>query len=318
LDAGRLRQGWGSKPEHDLRRLRRRLDASAKLTDEEAAVWRNRRLLDTERDGLRPDDVVIVPNIPDQGRWAIVRVVGPYHYEPPEPGVRTDYGHVVPVEPFRTADGKLAVIEADNENVDARLRASMRSMSRMWSLDAFSGEVEALLGAISRGDDTRTVQSDAAKVAKLVNALHKSALKTILSLYKGAEFERLVQHVFTRLYPKARVDRKGGRGEHGADLLVSTTTTDGLPRKIAVQVKLHLGEDDDLQSLHQIERARSKWGAAEGVIVTTATKLSPRFIEHHDVLAERLGMQIRVITGEEFTRLVMIHVAGVDAREWTS
>jgi hypothetical protein len=42
----------------------------------------------------------------------------------------------VPVDPIRTAGGKLAVIEADNEYVDARLRASMRSISRMWSVDA--------------------------------------------------------------------------------------------------------------------------------------------------------------------------------------
>jgi hypothetical protein len=28
-------------------------------------------------------------------------------------------------------------------------------------------------------------------------------------------------------------------------------------------------------------------------------------------------MKIRIITGEEFTRLVMIHVAGVDSPEWT-
>jgi hypothetical protein len=161
------------------------------------------------------------------------------------------------------------------------------------------------------------VQSDAEKIAKLVDALHKSALKTIRSLYKGAEFERLVHRVFAGLYPGARVERKGGRGEHGADLLVTTTDKDGATRKIAVQVKLHLGEDDDLRSLQQIERARSKWGATEGIIVTTAAKLSPRFSESQEVLAARLGMPIRVVAGEEFIRLVMVHVAGVDSREWT-
>lgn len=111
LDAGRLRQGWGSKPEQDLRVLRERVTSGTKLTDDEAAAWRNRRLLDTEGDGLKPGDIVIVPNIPDQGRWALARVVGPYRYDPPptEAGVGSDYAHVVPVEAiFRRCSEKSA------------------------------------------------------------------------------------------------------------------------------------------------------------------------------------------------------------------
>lgn len=85
LAQGRLRQGWGWKPEHDLRLMRQKITSGAKLTEEERSVWRNRRLLDTESDGLKLDDIVIIPNIPNQGQWVFVRVTGPYRYEPPDP-----------------------------------------------------------------------------------------------------------------------------------------------------------------------------------------------------------------------------------------
>lgn len=56
LEAGRLRQGWGWQPEQDIRLIRRKLDEGGSLTAEETAAWRNRRLLDTERDGLKLGD----------------------------------------------------------------------------------------------------------------------------------------------------------------------------------------------------------------------------------------------------------------------
>ncbi|MBK8695334.1 MAG: hypothetical protein IPN17_24445 [Deltaproteobacteria bacterium] len=77
FEQGRLRQGWGWLPTQDLRLLRAKLNAHQKLTGEEAAAWRNRRLLNTEPDGLKPGDVVVVPNLLPQGHWVLARVAGP-------------------------------------------------------------------------------------------------------------------------------------------------------------------------------------------------------------------------------------------------
>ena len=57
LDAGRLRQGWGYDECQDLRRIAKKVDAGKNLNDDEQDARRNRRLLDTEPDGVKPGDV---------------------------------------------------------------------------------------------------------------------------------------------------------------------------------------------------------------------------------------------------------------------
>jgi hypothetical protein len=313
LEAGRLRQGWGWKPEHDLRVLREKLSAGAKLNEEESSVWRNRRLLDTEGDGLKPGDIVIVPNIPEQGRWALARVTGAYRYEPPpsDAGVGSDYAHVVPVEAIRTKDGKIAVVEADNENVDARLRASMRTMSRMWSVDAMGAKVDDLIRAIESGKDTARAQPETEKFAGFSSAVAAAAWEKVRERYKAAEFEMLVLRVFRHIYDHGRtgrVEHWGGAGEKGADLLVFTQDPLGLEFKIAVQVKLHDGEHDDVHALDQIKWAHSAHSVDAGVVLTTATTLSERFTNHQQALEAELGIDIRVLTRDDFLKLLMAHL----------
>lgn len=310
LDAGRLRQGWGSRPEHDLRAIRAHARAGQRLTDEERAAWRNRRLLDAEPDGLRPGDVVVVPNLPEQGRWVIARVAGAYKFEPVAPvaGAPADYGHVVPVAPVRRADGKVAVFDPDNAHVDARLRATMRNLSRMWSIDALGAAVEKLVAAAEGGVDTAAIQPAAEKLDSIFTAMRAAAWREVQARYHGAQFEQLVQRLFERIYDQGRVEHWGGAGEHGADLIVFTQDPLGLEFKIAVQVKLHDGTDDDTHALEQIKGARAHHRVDAGVVVTTATETSARFEERRAALESELGIDIRVITRDGFTEMVMAHL----------
>lgn len=314
LEQGRLRQGWGWKPEQDLRLIRQKVNARGSLTHEEASAWRNRRLLDTESDGLKPEDVVIIPNQPSQGRWLLARVVGPYRYEQPtkEDKVGTDYAHVLPVGVIKTKDGRNAVVEADNAYVDARLRASMRSMSRMWSLDALAEKIERIIGAISQGEDTSIPQPEEHKFKELSSAMSAAAWDGIRSKYKGAELEKLVLRVLGKVYD--RIEHWGGAGEKGADLIAFTQDPLGLEFKIGVQVKLHEGQDDDTTSLNQIKWARAAHGIDAGIVLTTATSLGEGFVKRHDELQTELGIDIRVITRDEFVRLLLTHL-GAPERE---
>lgn len=315
LEQGRLRQGWGWRAEHDLRTLREKVRPGVVLGEEEAAVWRNRRLLDTEPDGLQRGDIVILPNITEQGRWVLARVDGPYRFELPAIP-RPDFGHIVPVSPVRAPDGTLGIVEADNEHVDARLRASMRSMSRMWSVDALGEAVERLVAAIERGVDTRRAQAHAEKLFELAGAVRGLTWDCIKGRYKAAELEHLVHALLKRVYAGGRVEHRGGAGERGADLIVFTQDALDLEYKIAVQVKMHHGVDDDLQSLDQIRLARSHHKVDAGVVITTATETSERFNKHRDALEAELEMDIRVITRDEFLRLVLAHLT--DASQATS
>ncbi len=191
FEQGRLRQGWGWSPSQDLRLLRKKLDSGQNLSADEAAAWRNRRLLDAEPDGLKVGDVVVVPNLPSQGRWVMARVKGPYSYAPPEADAKvgSDYAHVVAVVPIRAPNGELAVIDPDNANVDARLRSTMRNLSRMWSVDALGAAIEKIIAAAEQGSDVITTQPETAKQASVFEAVRKAAWEAIRARYHGAQFE---------------------------------------------------------------------------------------------------------------------------------
>lgn len=285
LEQGRLRQGWGWKATHDLRLLAPRA-RSRKLTDEEASVWRNRRLLDTEADGLKKGDVVVIPNVPEQGRWVLARVSGGYDFAPVQvkENKRPDYGHIVAVNVIREPGGKIAVVEADNEHVDARLRATMRNQSRMWSIDALGAAVDALIEAMETGKDTRTPEPEVQKAEGFFEAVRRAAWQHIESKYKGAEFEHLVHRLFECIYRDGRVEHWGGAGEKGADLIVFTRDPLGIEYKIAVQVKLHEGTEGDTTALDQIEKARKHHRVDAGVVVTTAEQMSEPFLARREAL----------------------------------
>ncbi|KYG09084.1 hypothetical protein BE21_20025 [Sorangium cellulosum] len=314
LEQGRLRQGWGWKRDHDLRLLAPQV-RSRKLSDEEARVWRNRRLLDTEPDGLKKGDVIVIPNLPEQGRWVLARVTGGYDFSPVrvQEGAGPDYGHIVTVSPIREPSGKIGVVEADNERVDARLRATMRNPSRMWAIDALGSAVEALIDAIEAGKDTHTPEPEVQKAEGFFEAMRQAAWQHIKQKYEGAEFEHLVRRLLECIYKDGRVEHWGGAGEKGADLIVFTRDPLGIEYKIAVQVKLHQGTEDDTTALSQIKQAREYHKVDAGVVVTTAEQMSEAFQARREALEEELGIDIRLVDRDEFVELVMAHLGKAKA-----
>lgn len=306
LEQGRLRQGFGWRREHDLRLLRDQVRAGKKLTEEEASVWRNRRLLDTEPDGLKPGNVLILPNLPEPGRWILARVKGGYDFGPVvAPGREgPDYGHIVAVEPIRTPGGRIGSVDAENTHVDAELRATMRNPSRMWSIDALGSAVEALVHAIESGKETSTPEPETQKAEGFFTAVRDAAWKHIQTKYKGAELAHLVHHLFVCIYEGGRVEQWGGAGERGTDLIVYTRDPLGLEYKVAVQIKQD-GLHDDERALVQIEQAKELHKIDAGVIVTTAEVTSSAFEEKCAALEGRLGIDIRVIVRGELIELVM-------------
>lgn len=119
LRDGRLRQGWGWDTEQDLRRIEQRLE-SGPLTEAQQKCWRgNRRLLDTQPDGIQHGDLVLTPHLPEYGRWSLSQVVGPYSFSIPP--AEEDYGHILSVELLSGPSG----VDQYAAGVSARLRSTM-------------------------------------------------------------------------------------------------------------------------------------------------------------------------------------------------
>ncbi len=310
LRAGLLRQGWGHEHNQDLATIRG--TPRSDRDEHQAAAWRgNRRLLQDVVDGLQVGDVVVFPNVPTYGRWAIARITGPYRYQiDPE---QQDYGHIRPVAPWLTPEGQLAEIHPHNELIPAALRRSMTARSRMWSLDGFAQTIESVISSLEAGRSVADGQTQDERFAGFVSSMREQAYKLIDHGWGGAELEDLVVRVLERRYrvvhPGARVERRGGAGEHGIDVLITLPDPLGVSLKVGVQVKKHDGVEHDTHPLEQLARAHQHWGIHAGVVLTTATEATESFEARRDALAEELGIDIRVMFRDEFTDLVLERVA---------
>ncbi|MDP8904018.1 MAG: hypothetical protein M3N29_01655 [Chloroflexota bacterium] len=151
LQAGRLRQGWGYRPDQDLYGIGRIRAAGGRLNDHQKITWRgNRRLLPTERDAVRRGDLIVLPHVPKYGYWTIVRVVGTYRYSIDDgrnEGGKPDFGHILPVEivsdpiPWRDAA------------IPDRFKRAMRNQQRMWNLDDLGRDIEMLAREFGKSRD---------------------------------------------------------------------------------------------------------------------------------------------------------------------
>ena len=313
LRRGRLRQGWGWDPAQDLRLLRAKKQTGEPLADWERAAWRNRRLLEDSWDGLQVGDIVLLPNLPHYGVWSLARITGPYAYDIVEG--RNDFGHLRPVDLITDATGKPAVIHPSHALVPARLRRSMRSRQRMWSLDEFAAELEALITAARAGERTDAPQPADELFQKLAGDMRARAYELIDHKFGGAELEDLVVRVlrarYRALHGDVTVEHYGGAGEHGIDVLAKIPDPLGVVLRVGIQVKKHDGVETSLASLEQIKEAHGHWGIHAGVVITTAVETTDEYEARREALEGELGISIRVITRDEFMDIVLAHI--VDA-----
>lgn len=139
IQAGRLREGWGWDPDMDLQVIAEQLAAEEPLSDWQRQAWDNRRMLTSQPDGVREGDLILVPHMPETKRFSLVRVVGRYEYD----GGQTfgDYGHILPVVLLTDMHG----ISYTDPRLPLRLQTSLGNRTRLWSLDGFGADLQALV-----------------------------------------------------------------------------------------------------------------------------------------------------------------------------
>jgi Protein of unknown function DUF262. len=139
IRAGRLRQGWGWDPDMDLQVVAERVLTREPLTDWQQQAWANRRMLTSLPDGIHIGDLVLVPHMPEHRRFSLVRVVGAYEFDGGQ--AFGDYGHILPVELLTGDDG----ISYVDDRLVLRLQTSLGNRIRLWNLDGFGPDLEALV-----------------------------------------------------------------------------------------------------------------------------------------------------------------------------
>ena len=313
LAQGRLGQGWGWDDEQDLRVVVAAHRDGRLLTESQKSAWsHNRRLLETEPDGVNAGDLVVLPHQPKHGFWSLVRVAGPYRWEHPtelNSYAMPDYGHILAVEPV-----SLRPIHPFEDAVSARLRQTMHVLSCMWNIDSLGPDVEELALACAKGTETPPPSVD--RLPKVLSAVEAATWEALQKQFHGAEFERPCVLLLEALYGDGNVEHTGGSGERGADAIVTHEDPLGVSHRLAVQIKMWSWDADSTRPLDQIRQAYGDYeGITGGVILSTSERVSERFDEHRRKLEGELRIPIRVVLRQELVRLFVAHLPEIGLAE---
>lgn len=266
---------------------------------------------------------MLVPNIPDWGRFSIVEVLDDEYIWDPlilsdaqnVHDCERDYGHVRNVR-LLTPGG----IGKHAEAVDARLRSTLRTPMRMWNIDYLGDAVEKLATHADHGKEITLEQRFVSLTNEIRAGADKSAREAgkkiadgLLDVhYQAAEFEVAVAAMLRKIFPPdAVIENLGGPSEvmHGTDVLVTLANPlqggNGDKWFIPVQVKMHTQTTWD--GVEQLIRAAEYWGREGRVLgvalLTTADELAkPREVELRD-FCEAKGIGCYIITRQQILEL---------------
>ena len=308
LEAGCLRQGWGSLPEQDLRIISAAREQGVPLSEKQEDCWKgNRRLLPTEPDGVKLGDYIITPHLPKEGVWSIVKVTGGYCYKiHPEAG---DFGHILKVE-LINRDRPINPMCAA---VAAPLRETAKTRFRMWNVDHLAEQVRRLVKAVERGNDVSQPEPVTEKLAS-IHELAATAIKNELrDRFQAAEFEKPIKMLLDRIYGEGNVERHAGPRERGADFVCSSTDGLGVQHSVAVQVKMFRGTVASLDPLDQIRRAHENYEKiSAGVVLTMAEDFAEDFMARKEALERELSIPIHLLSSKEVVDLFMKHLPDLE------
>lgn len=326
LQQGHLRQGWGGSDEENLDVILQCRSQGGdwwiKLTDIQRGAYPNWRLHTAFGDGaMRKGDIVLVPNVPDWGRFSIVELLDDeYRWDPlvlqPNQDVHgcgKDYGHLRHIN-LLTPLG----ITKDAESVDARLRSTLRTPMRMWNVDYLADAIETLLSVKEYGRSVTPEQRYVSVVAKIREGAARVAREEGMRIahaqlhkqFQAAEFEVAVAAMLRERFPRSEVELLGGTTEvnHGTDVLVrmpNPLQSNGV-WLIPVQVKMHEGVTAD--GVDQLIKAADYWGLEGRVLglalVTTASQLVEQEQTRLEAFCRERGIDCYVITSGKLLELM--------------
>ena len=308
LKEGRLRQGWGSEPGQDLRKI---------INGDDDAINDGARRNLPMFYKVKKGDIILtpVPNSVEWGKIAILNATGDwdaeYKFEICE-GVN-DFGHIFPIK-------FLTTFARHNELVEGELRRTFRCRRRFWNINRFEENIETLLKIPE--NKLSEVKGGREKILSVVkNSFEKifieerrnALIDNIKLAYKAAEWEDVIQIGLEKISSdnQLRVETSTNKeeAEHGADIIIrfSNPIDDSLEYAIAVQIKDHEGNISK-GVIDQICKADKYWEDNETeskliekmVIVTNAESR-----KNEDITEYARSKNVRILYKKEFDQLLL-------------
>jgi hypothetical protein len=308
LQRGELRQGWGYDERFDLNLLAAKLDKHgwrvSALDSEERKVWRgNQRMWPGHWGRIKVGDVIVLPKLPIDRHWMIVRVAGDYIFDLNEKV--GDYGHVLPVEVL------VPDVANSNRRSDSDLVRSMRNRGRLWSLTRYAASVEELLTAAADGEVLGTADTDLERLKDVMSDAIRDMRNHMDKRFGGNQYEAPVGRLLERIYGAGAVNPTHGPSERGADFEITTVDPFGVTFTTVVQLKAYSGQIGawNHDALDNIRDAVNHYGADAAVILTTADDETEEFRKAREDLEEELQVQIRLVAGDELAGLFLSNLS---------
>ena len=307
LKAGRLRQGWSNSHDLDLRTISADRERGKPLSEAQKQCWRgNRRLLPTEPDSVKPGDYIIIPHLPEEGLWSLVKVTGGYRYEEDKA-----FGHILEVKLLNRDQP----INPRCAAVAAALRRTATTRSRMWNIDHLAEQVHRLVKAVERGDNVSQPEPEAEKLANIHKLATTAIEDGLREKFHGSEFEKPVEMLLKQIYGEGNVIRRAGPSEHGADFVCSSMDGLGIQHYVAVQVKMWEGTAVWQHPLDQIRRAYEAHETDDtyetisaGVVLAMVERFDEAFKAKKECLEKELSIPIHLLGRKEVVNLFMKHL----------
>ncbi len=313
LENGRLRQGWGKHESQNLELIHQLWEKGEKLSiDQELAGKHWRMWNGSGEDYMQLGDLVVIPNMPQDGLFTICKVTGDYYFDIENKDFE-DFGHIRPVKAL-TPGG----VSNTHDLVEARLRRSFRCHSRMWNLKPYaeclnnivrSGRPpQELASGSSPKERAETVAS--ALIADQINEMANQLWKALPSKVRAEEWEGVLRDILKRLFPVS-VHHTGGSNERGTDIeiIIQNPFKENEDRDwiIPIQVKDYDGEVDInvASQLKDAFESRSETNQVIAVVLLASNaEASKDLIKRMDELTKEKGVPFIFGGHELFMRLL--------------
>ncbi|ACB84377.1 hypothetical protein [Natranaerobius thermophilus] len=296
LKKGEGRFGWSYIESADLRKLDKRINEEGwgSLTYEEKKCYYP-FLLD-----IKNGDYVIYINIPEWGKCTLARVTGEYYWRFED----KDFNHRFPVDP-----NSIYIFDRNSNIVHPALSTRLKLQGAWWHI-YLKEEFEELLYNLKTGQSELELTSES-RLSKEIQPFLREITRKIKHNYPSKSLEDLCVEVLQNVPRVISVEKKGGRADVGADILVKFES--GLPitavdreEILIVQVKSYQGEHWDTTCVVDIKNAFEYYPEASmGLIISTADCSTPNLDKAIDELRNHIDKHVGLLIGEDVARFLL-------------
>jgi len=246
LRSGRIRFGWSPR-ESDLREIKKKVDASDQISQQQAVTWRYSQFLINR---ISNESRVIIQFEQPLRNFFIAEINGPYDYS----GKEVDFNHILPCKLLAPES-----IDIYSSIISHALRHDLSKRGHYYEIysDRSRNELEEIIKDEKwKSDQYRIKQSDELELAKTSEEILDKTAKSISEKWKAKDFEKFIHHLLAHIEGievKNRGDEKKGWDLkiQIIDPLTGLVIADDIP----VQCKNFTGEVMAEKPIEDLERS---------------------------------------------------------------